>query len=140
MNNVYESWICLVVIMSRFSMIRHLIHDHPILLTGICSITAFGRTSNCIMGSLVCFIRILYLYDMSFVEETLGEKWVRLISHFTSYFTSCFILVLLIAKGEVVSGLLVLYTGEDREIIGNLLTILTITSIVVHAFSNYARL
>ncbi len=71
------------------------------------------------MASLVCLIRILYLYDMSFLEETLGEKWVRFISQCITFFTSCLILILLYAKGEVVSGLLVLYTAQDGEIIGN---------------------
>jgi hypothetical protein len=56
---------------------------------------------------------------MSFVEETLGEKRIRIISHCISFFSGCLILILLLAKGEVVSGLLVLYTGQDREIIGN---------------------
>jgi hypothetical protein len=74
------------------------------------------------MVSLVCLIRILYIYNMSFVEETLGEKRVRFISYCVSFLTSCLILILLGAKGEVVSGLLVLYTGQDKEIIGNLPT------------------
>ncbi len=71
------------------------------------------------MASLVCFVRILYLYNMSFVEETIGEKRIRIISHCISFFSGCLVVILLLAKGEVVSGLLVLYTGQDREIIGN---------------------
>jgi len=119
MNNIYGSWICFVVIMSRFSIIRHLIHSNPLFITAICSVTSFGRSSISTMASLVCFIRILYIYNMGFVEETLGEKWVRFISHCISFFNGFLILILLLAKGEVVSGLLVLYADKDKEIIGN---------------------
>ena len=87
-------------------------------MTCVCSVTTFGRTSLCIISTIACLIRILYLYDMTFVEETLGERRVRAISIVVTVVTSAAIVAVLLAKGEVVSGLIVLYSGQDREIIG----------------------
>ena len=55
---------------------------------------------------------------MNFIEETLGERRVRAISFGVSIIASAVILVVLLDKGEVVSGLIVLYTGQDRPVIG----------------------
>ena len=55
---------------------------------------------------------------MNFIEETLGEKKVRIMTFATVAASGIAALAVLIVKDEVVSGLIVLYTGQKREIIG----------------------
>ena len=62
---------------------------------------------------------MLYILDMNFIEETLGEKKVRMLTFSFAAASGIASLVVLIVKDEVVSGLVVLYTGQEREIIGN---------------------
>lgn len=118
-GDCYGSWNCIVVIASRFSIVRFLILEYPFILTVICSATTLVRVITGVMYCCVCFIRILYLYDMNFVEETLGEKFVRITSLCISLSSALVVLVVSYIKDEMVSGLLVLYTGQEREIIGN---------------------
>ena len=55
---------------------------------------------------------------MNFIEETLGGQLVRKISFSLASVAGTFGLVVLVIEDEVVSGLVVLYTGQQREIIG----------------------
>ena len=55
---------------------------------------------------------------MNFIEETLGAQLVRKITFSLAVLAGIFALTVLIINNEVVSGLLVLYTGQETEIIG----------------------
>ena len=55
---------------------------------------------------------------MNFIEETLGAQLVRKITFSLAVLAGIFALTVLIINDEVVSGLLVLYTGQETEIIG----------------------
>ena len=118
-GNLYATWICMVVIATRFSAVRFLIHEYPLFTTMICSITTFGRVFASICFCCLCHVRMLYILDMNFIEETLGEKKVRMLTFSFAAASGIASLVVLIVKDEVVSGLVVLYTGQEREIIGN---------------------
>ena len=117
-GNLYGTWICMVVIATRFEIVRFIIHEYPLFTTTISSVTTFGRVAISICLRCLCLVRILYIYDMNFIEETLGEKKVRIMTFATVAASGIAALAVLIVKDEVVSGLIVLYTGQKGEIIG----------------------
>ena len=117
-GNLYGTWICMVVIATRFEIVRFIIHEYPLFTTTISSVTTFGRVAISICLCCLCLVRILYIYDMNFIEETLGAQLVRKITFSLAVLAGIFALTVLIINNEVVSGFLVLYTGQETEIIG----------------------
>ena len=117
-GNFFCSWVSLVVIVSRFSWFRILISECNLLLTLICGTTAFARHACLILTCCFCIIRILCLFRMTFLEETIGEAKVRLIYIVLTLSTGLVILFVLFINGEIVSGLLLTYTDNKAPTLG----------------------
>ncbi len=76
-GNFFCSWICLVVIVSRFSWFRILISESNLLLTLICGTTAFARHAGIVLTCCFCIIRILCLFRCQFHQHFMCAFFVQ---------------------------------------------------------------
>jgi hypothetical protein len=111
-GNVFCSWVCLVVIITRFSSCRVQITESDLLLTLICGMTMFIRLSLCIFTCSLCIIRVLCIFKMAFLEKTIGEGKIRQTYFIISLLVGVFILIILFIHDEIISGLLLSYKGN----------------------------
>jgi small neutral amino acid transporter SnatA (MarC family) len=54
--------------------------------------TSFGRVTLALMFAMLSVVRMLCLYNMNFLEETVGEQRVRIIQALVSVSTSALII------------------------------------------------
>ena len=79
-TKLYGSFACLVCIFVRFASFRQLLSENPILTTILSFFYSFAFICLCVNVGCLCIIRILCIVKLSFVEETVGEFRIRLIS------------------------------------------------------------
>ena len=111
----YSTFICLIYILSRFELIKEIFIQNNTLLTAVCLCYSFGFTCQCINAGCVCIIRILCLAQMSFMDETVGEFMVRLISLAITFTTGFGATLAFFLAGESTSGsLFTILTDQVR--------------------------
>ena len=76
---------------------------------------SFGFTCQCVNAGCVCVIRILCLAKMSFMDETIGEFRVRMVSLAISVTTGFAVSITFFLAGESNAGsLFTIMTGQAR--------------------------
>jgi hypothetical protein len=100
----YGTVVCLICILARFDRIRNIFTENNFLLTIACSIYSFGFTCLVVSISLLCIIRTVSILCLTFLEETVGEKKVRLIANTLVITTGIFAVFIYNATGEINSG------------------------------------
>jgi len=71
---------CLIDILSRFEFIRNLCSQNPSLLTFTSLMYVFAFVSVCIHNGSICIIKIACIISLTFMEETVGETLVRVVT------------------------------------------------------------
>ncbi len=79
-SKLFGSYACLICVFARFERFRQLLTEIPILATFLSFAYSFAFICLCVNAGCLCIIRILCIVKLSFVEETVGEFRVRLIS------------------------------------------------------------
>ena len=100
----YGTVACFMCISARFDWIRNVFIKNKILLTIVCSTYSFGFTCLCISASCLFIIRIFCILNLTFLEETVGENKVRLISNFFVVLTGMVVTFVFNVTEEVNSG------------------------------------
>ena len=106
----YGTYVCLMYMVARISAFRCILKENVTLLTIACAVYSGFFTSIVIKGGNLCIIRIICLYKMTFLDETIGETKVRIISS-----------VLTFASGLAAASLLVFYDETNAGTFKNLL-------------------
>jgi hypothetical protein len=117
-GNLFGSWLCLIVIVSRLTWFRYLLANSETVLSSISAVTAFGRAAFCINGTCLSIIRIISVFNLSLLEETIGETRVQYITTLITILTSLITLFILYKNDELISGLMVTYTSDSHAISG----------------------
>ena len=76
----YGSYACLICLLARFQSFREFVYNCQTLLTTLSCIYSFAFTCLCSIGGCLCIVRIISIANLSLLEETIGERKVRLIS------------------------------------------------------------
>ncbi len=100
----YGSFICLMQGFANITKFRATLVENDIALTLACSIYSFGYTAIGISTGCLCFIRIFCLINLSFVEESIGEYSIRMISTIITVGISCIVVFILFINEETNSG------------------------------------
>ena len=100
----YVTVACLMCISGRFYWIRFFFIENNVLLSAVCSVYSFGFTCVNVSAGCLCSIRTLSILNVNFLEETVGESKVRLISNLFVITTGVFAVVVFNAAGEINSG------------------------------------
>ncbi len=103
----YGSFVCLMHSLASTSKIRSILLENHSLLTLACSLNTFGFTSLSISAVCLCTTRVLCLINLSFIEETVGELRVQLISAFVTICSASSVTFVLFINEETNSGSLV---------------------------------
>lgn len=73
-------WIYTIsAILSRFDTVAELTKDNHYLAVVACSVYAFGLVTSCISLGLISIVRICCLVNIQFMEENIGETFLRMI-------------------------------------------------------------
>ena len=100
----YGSYIFILYTLTRVHFIQNLLNENSILLTTVCTFYSFSFTTLCISAGCVCIIRTLCLFKMVFMDETIGEMQVRILSAFVSLFSGFVVALLLLYHRETNTG------------------------------------
>ena len=87
--------ISLIAILSRFEGARIVFTDYPMTVTYPCALYVFAFVTVCVNAGCFCIVRILCIINFTFMEETISETSVRLISSLvtiSSGVTACMLL------------------------------------------------
>ena len=117
-GNLFGSWLCLIVVISRFSWFRDLLENSATVLTSVSAVTSFGRAAFCINGTCLSIVRILSVFKLTLLEETFGERKVQFITLLITITSSLITLLILYLNDELISGLMVTYTSHSHAISG----------------------
>ena len=71
---------CAVAIMSRFELVRLFFNEFPLLRSAVCALYIFAFVSVGVNHSCICIVRILCIINMTFMEESLGERLTRMLT------------------------------------------------------------
>jgi len=100
----YGSYIGILYILACVQFIQNLFKENSMLLTAACTIYSFSFTSLCVNVGCVCIIRTLCLFKMVFMDETIGEIQVRIISACVSLFSGFVVALILLCHVEINTG------------------------------------
>jgi hypothetical protein len=100
----YITVACLMCILGRLYWIRFIFIENHVLLSAVCSIYSFGFTCVGVSAGCLCSIRTMSILNVNFLEETVGESKVRLISNLFVITTGILAVVVFNAAGEINSG------------------------------------
>ena len=100
----YGSFACLVCIFARFASFRQLLSKSPILTTILCSIYSFAFTCICVNAGCLCIVRILCIIKMNYIEETIGEFKIRLISSTFTLTMGVTVTTIFVLGGDINTG------------------------------------
>jgi hypothetical protein len=103
----YGSFNCLMHSFASTRKIQSILLENNSLLTLACSLNTFGFTSLSINVVCLCTTRIVCLFNLTFIEETVGELKVQLISAFVTICSAFSVTFLLFINEETNSGSLV---------------------------------
>ena len=77
---LYGSFVSLMYIAARFEMVRNLFLTNKSILTSACTIYYFGMTTMLVKTAGLCIVRILCIFKMTYIEESIGEFRLRLVT------------------------------------------------------------
>ena len=100
----YGTISCTWCFLGRISYFQNLLNHSQILLTIACVISTFGLICMCVSAACSCIIRILCIFKMIFLTETVGEPMVRLISGAVTFFLGFSATFIIVIFDDVLSG------------------------------------
>ena len=95
---------CILAIISRFDFVTNYLRDCSALTLVICSFVELVNTSTLLHLGNSCIVRILCLNCISFMEETVGEFYTRIILFVISLSIGSANCVGLIYTGDILNG------------------------------------
>ena len=96
---------CLIALLSRIPQAVNAIKDINTLAILICSIYEFAFSTVCYNIACTCIVRILCLYSITLVEETIGENVLRKTLAYTTIFCGAAAVATEISNGDIASGI-----------------------------------
>ena len=102
-----------LMLILRFLFVRNVFDDdsNP-FLTFSCFFGFFLRTCFCVSSCCLCVVRIISLYKISFLEETLGEFGSRMILIFASVSSGILLDIIVLIEEENLPGCLLKHSRE----------------------------
>ena len=96
---------CLIALISRCPQAVGAIRDSNILAISACSVYEFAYATVCYNIACTCVIRILCLFSITFVEETIGENVVRKTLAFSTILCGAVTVAVEIYSKDIASGI-----------------------------------
>jgi len=104
---------CLIDILSRFESVRNLCIKYPGFLTFACVMYFLAFISVAIHNASMCIIKIACIINLTFMEETLGETFVRALTASFTLVVSILTCLLLVFLDEMNFGAaIILFTHQ----------------------------
>ena len=96
---------CILGLLSRFEMVNESVAEYKVLAAFIgCFTELINTTAQVHLGS-VCLTRIIWLKYTTFMEETIGEKIIRLTLFTFSLFMGTLNCITLTVSGDIFNGM-----------------------------------
>ena len=95
---------CLLGILSRFDFVAEIVKEDDIISILICTIAELVNTTTLVHLGSFCLVRILCLTKISFMEETVGEKPIRIFLFCFSFVAAIANCSALVVSGDIING------------------------------------
>lgn len=104
LTQMCSSTFCLVAVLSRFESVRYMFGQIPLLLTAVCVVYVFAFISVGVNNGCICIVRILCIFNMTFMEEDLGERLVRILTVGSTMVASGIACIIFFVNDDINSG------------------------------------
>ena len=110
---MYGTTYCLLAILSRFQFFREVLNQNFFLANTACLLYSFTFTAVCVNLGCMCIIRTLCLISISWMEENLGEMFIRVTVTFVTLLISITACIAQFISGDLTTGTVyILLTGQ----------------------------
>ncbi len=103
-TKVYGSYVCLMYMAARFEEVRYLFVTNKTVLTAACTLYYFGFSTMCVKTAGLCIVRVLCIFKMTYLEESVGEFKLRLVTSAFSLTVGFVASLILVLREEINSG------------------------------------